>query len=335
MKRFIEGDNRTQSTMFPATLDEYIDDENPVRFVDAYVEGLNLSDIGFELVPKQTGRPGYHPSVMLKIYIYGYLNRIQSSRRLETETNRNVELMWLTSRLSPDFKTIADFRKDNGNAIQQVCKEFVLLCGQIGLLKNGIVVIDGSKFKAVNNRDRSFSEKKIELRIEEVEKSIKSYIENLDEADKADPDGLSAKTVRMKDKLERLELQLKGLKENKIKLEASTTKTISLTDPDSRLMKGGQGITVGYNVQAAVDPEFHLIAAHEVTTDPTDRKQLFNMAKQAQDVVETENLTVLADRGYYKGTEILACKEAGIETFVPKTNYNFRTACRYDSERHD
>jgi len=181
-----------------------------------------------------------------------------------------------------------------------------------------VLGIDGSKFKAVNTRDKSFSQKKIKLRTKEVEESIERYLKDLDAADKTDPEGSSAKFVKMKDKLERLALQMKGLQENKKKLEASPTKTISLTDPDSRLMKGGQGITVAYNVQTAVDTKHHLIVAHEVTTEPTDRKQLLNMAKQAQEVMETEALTVLADKGYFKGEEILACKEAGIETYLPK-----------------
>ena len=177
MKRFIEGESRTQTTLFPESLDEYVSEDNPVRVVDAFLDELDLKVMGFSRVtPKDTGRPGYHPLTLLKLYLYGYLNRIQSSRRLEQETHRNVELMWLIERLQPDFKTIADFRKDNGKAIRQVCKEFVLLCRRLNLLGRDMIVIDGSKFKAVNTRDKSFTRAKIKLRIKDVEESIDRYL---------------------------------------------------------------------------------------------------------------------------------------------------------------
>jgi transposase len=185
MKRFIEGVDRTQGTMFPAQLDEYVAEDNPVRVIDAFIDTLDLKALGFEgAVPAETGRPSYHPAVMLKIYLYGYLNRIQSSRRLERETQRNVELMWLTNRLTPDFKTIADFRKDNGKAIRNVCRQFVLLCHKLNMFEGGEVAIDGSKFKAVNNRDKNYTQRKIKARIEQVEESIARYMEELDRADR-------------------------------------------------------------------------------------------------------------------------------------------------------
>jgi len=321
MTRFIEGESRTQTTMFPESLDDYVSDDNPVRVIEAFLEELDLKALGFKRAEaKDTGRPGYHPSTMLKIYVYGYLNRIQTSRRLEAETHRNVELMWLVERLRPDFKTIADFRKDNGQAIRKVCKEFVLLCRRLELLSHDIVAIDGSKFKAVNTRDKSFSKAKIKLRIKEVEQSIDRYLKNLDAADKDDSGGSHVKVARMKDKLERLKLQMEGLKVIESEIEKSPTKQKCLTDPDARIMKGGlSSIVVAYNVQTAVDTKNHLIAAHEVTQEPSDRRLLFKMAVQAREVMKTPSLKVLADKGYYKGEEILACHDAGITTYLPKT----------------
>ncbi|MFT7548355.1 MAG: transposase [Candidatus Azotimanducaceae bacterium] len=275
--------------------------------------------MGFQgVIAKMAGRPRYHPSILLKIYIYGYLNRIQSSRRLERETHRNVELMWLTSRLTPDFKTIADFRKNNGKAIQQVCKEFVLICRRLDLLSHDIVTVDGSILKAVNTRDKSFSKAKIKIRKQEVEDSIDRYLKDLDAADKEAPSGSSARVEQMKDKLARLKLQLKGLEKIKLEMEESEKDYVSLTDPDSRLMKGGQGIQVAYNVQTVVDSKYHLIPAHEVTTEPSDRKQLFNMSMQAKEIMNTDSLSVLADAGYYKGSKIKACQDESITCYLPK-----------------
>ena len=320
MKRFIQGEDRTQATLLPELLDEYIAETNPVRVVDVFVDELDLGKLGFDGVdPAATGRPAYHPAVLLKIYIYGYLNRIQSSRRLEKEAQRNLELMWLTGRLTPDFKTIANFRKDNGKAISGVCKQFVVLCQQMGLFSEAVVAIDGSKFKAVNNRDRNFTSAKLQRRMEEIESSINRYLVELDTADRQEPAVAQLKADRLQDKIRALKDQMKALKEIEIKLEATPDKQISLTDPDSRSMKTrGTGI-VGYNVQTAVDAKNHLIVAHEVTNDGIDRNQLSSMAKQARTAIGTETLTVLADRGYFKGEEILACEEAGITAIVPKT----------------
>ncbi|MDY7071456.1 IS1182 family transposase ISPpu16 [Pseudomonas hunanensis] len=189
MKRFIEGEARTQVTLLPECLDDYITEENPVRVVDVFVDELDLGVLGFEGVdPAATGRPAYHPAVLLKIYIYGYLNRIQSSRRLEREAERNVELMWLTGRLAPDFKTIADFRRDNGKAIRSVCRQFVVLCRYLNLFSQSIIAIDGSKFKAVNNRDRNFTQGKIKARMQQIEQSIDRYLAAMDSADRAAPE---------------------------------------------------------------------------------------------------------------------------------------------------
>jgi transposase len=301
-------------------LDDYVTEANPVRVVDVYVDELDLGQLGFEGVdPAATGRPAYHPAVLLKIYIYGYLNRIQSSRRLEREAQRNVELMWLTGRLMPDFKTIANFRKDNGKAICGVCKQFVVLCQQFGLFSEALVAIDGSKFKAVNNRDRNFTSAKLQRQMEEIESSIKRYLAALDTADRQEPAVAHVRSGRLQDKIAALKEQMKALKEIEVQLNQTPDKQISLTDPDARSMKTrGTGI-VGYNVQTAVDAKHHLIVAHEVTNVGIDRDQLSSMAKQARAAMGVEEITAIADRGYFKGEEILACREAGITAIVPKT----------------
>lgn len=320
MKRFIQGEDRTQATMFPELLDDYVAETNPVRVVDVFVDELDLGQLGFEGVdPAETGRPAYHPTVLLKIYIYGYLNRIQSSRRLEREAQRNVELMWLTGRLMPDFKTIANFRKDNGKAIRSVCRQFVVLCQQLGLFTDALVAIDGSKFKAVNNRDRNFTSAKLKRRMEEIESSINRYLAALDTADRQEPSIAEARTERLQDKIEALKNQMRELREVEVKLNETPDKQISLTDPDARSMKSrGNGI-VGYNVQTAVDAKHHLIVAHEVTNVGTDRDQLTSMGIQARDAMEVQDLTAIADRGYFKSEEIQASHEAGITVYVAKT----------------
>ena len=319
MKRFIQGESRTQSTLLPEILEDYVADTNPVRVVDVYVDELDLGALGFEGVdPATTGRPAYHPSALLKIYIYGYLNRIQSSRRLEREAQRNVELMWLTGRLMPDFKTIANFRKDNGKAIRGVCRQFVVLCQQLGLFSDALVAIDGAKFKAVNNRDRNFTSAKLQRRMEEIEASINRYLVALDTADRQEPSVAQAKTERLQDKIAALKARMQELKAVEVRLNATPEKQISLTDPDARSMKTrGTGI-VGYNAQIAVEAKHHLIVANEVTNDGVDRSQLSSMAQQARSAMGSTELTAVADRGYFKGEEILACEQAGITAIVPK-----------------
>jgi len=327
MKRFIQGEHRGQSVLLPESLDDYVADTNPVRVVDVFVDELDLGRLGFEgVVPAETGRPAYHPAVLLKIYIYGYLNRIQSSRRLERETQRNVELMWLTGRLMPDFKTIANFRKDNGKAIRGVCRQFVVLCQQLGLFAEALVAIDGSKFKAVNNRDRNFTSAKLQRRMEEIESSISRYLTALDTADRQEPAVAQAKVERLHSKIAALKVKMQELQAIETQLQTAPDKQISLTDPDARsMMTRGTGM-VGYNVQAAVDAKHHLIVTHEVTNDGVDRDQLSNVAMQAREAMGVEALSVVADRGYFKSEEILACHEAGITAFVPKTLTSGATA---------
>ena len=322
MKRFIAGADRGQSTLLPECLDDWVDENNPVRVIDAFVEALDLAELGFAGVePAATGRPAYHPSVLLKLYIYGYLNRVQSSRRLEREAGRNLEVMWLLGRRVPDDKVIADFRKDNGPALRKVCARFVALCREMGLLAKASVAIDGSKFKAVNNRDRNFTRGKVERRRAQLEESVARYLSQLDTADRQEPsEVLALKTTRLNEKLAKLKEEMQRLEAYEKQMLTSPDQQISLTDPDSRSMATsgrGSGV-VGYNVQVAVDTEHHLIVTHEVTNTGSDRSQLANVARQAKAVLHTDKLEAVADRGYFNGEEILACEEAGITVTLPK-----------------
>jgi transposase len=322
MKRFVEGVDRSQSTLFPDRLDDWVGEDNAVRVVDVYVDGLDLGGLGFGGVePLATGRPSYHPSILLKLYIYGYLNRVQSSRRLEREAERNVEVMWLCGRLVPDHKTIADFRKDNGPAIGKVCAQFVALCRQLDLLADASVAVDGSKFKAVNARDRNFTAAKMARRMAQIEESVARYLHQLDSADRQEPSlARTTKTERLQDKIARLRQEMERLGKLEIVRLAAPDRQISLTDPEARSMAtSGRGSgMVGYNVQSAVDTKHHLIVAHEVTNEGSDRGQLSTIADQAKAALGADALDVVADRGYFSGEQILACEEAGITVTLPK-----------------
>ena len=318
MSGFITGEARTQATLFPEQLDDYVSEDNPVRVIDVFIDGIDLSALGFKTIPADTGRPAYHPETMLKLYIYGYLNRVQSSRRLEKEAGRNVELMWLLGRLAPDFKTIADFRKNNTKAIRSVCREFVIICRKLNLFSEAFVAIDGSKFKADNNRDRNYTRAKLKRRLELIDESIEKYLGQIVSADRLDEAVAKGKTERLETKIEKLKKEIERLNEIEEQLLATPDKQISLTDPDARSMRStGNGI-VGYNVQTAVDVENHLIVAHEVTNVGNDRTQLAYMAIQAKEELNVDKLTVVADRGYYNGEEIKSCAEANIEVYLPK-----------------
>jgi len=320
MSGFIVGEDRTQATLFPERLDDYIDEDSAVRVIDVFIDDLDISGLGFKTEPSDTGRPGYHPRIMLKIYVYGYLNRVQSSRRLEREAQRNVELMWLTGRLAPDFKTIADFRKDNGEAIRLVCREFVMLCRKLNLFTDAFVAIDGSKFKAVNTRDRNFTKAKMKRRLQQIDESIERYLGQMASADRQETATASDKVERLEDKIAALKQEMDRLKKLDVRMLATPDQQISLTDPDARSMAtSGRGSgMVGYNVQTAVDAKHHLIVAHEVTNRGSDRRQLHNMALQAKEAIGSEALEVVADRGYFRGEEILACDETKITTYLPK-----------------
>ena len=321
MKRFVEGEDRRQAVLLPEYLDDYVSEENPVRVIDVFVDELDLRALGFAgIVPEATGRPAYHPGLLLKIYIYGYINQIGSSRRLEREARRNVEMMWLTGRLAPDFKTIADFRKDNGPAIRASCRQFIALCRRLDLFAHAVAAIDGSKFKAVNTRDRNFTKAKLKKRMEQVEASIERYMAALETADRQEGELAQARSVRLKDKIAALGEQMRAFKALEPVVQAAPDQQVSLSDPDARSMATsgrGSGV-VGYNVQTAVDAEHHLIVAHEVSNVGNDRGQLSNMAGQAKAAMGVETLDALADRGYFKGEEILACELIGVTPYVPK-----------------
>lgn len=323
MGRFVEGQDRRQDFLLPASLDDYVSEDNPVRVIAAFIDELDLLALGFAgATPARTGRPSYHPSTMLKIYLYGYLNRVQSSRRLERETQRNIELMWLTGRLAPDFKTIANFRRENGPAIRATCRQFVMLCRRLGLLTQAIVAVDGSKFKAVNNRDRNYTVHKAAKRIEQVEASIDRYLAALDRADREASDVPEVRVDQIREKIAGLRRQMQFLKGMAEQVDDAPDRQVSLTDPDARSMSTsgrGTGI-VGYNVQAVVDAEHHLIIAHEVVNEGHDRTQLAPMSRQAKDAIGADEITVLADRGYYNAEQVLECDATGILPCVPKTD---------------
>lgn len=322
MARFIVGADRQQVTLLPECLDDFITEDNTVRVVDAFIGELDMVALGFEgATPAATGRPSYHPSVLLKLYLYGYLNRIQSSRRLERECQRNVELMWLTGRLAPDFKTIADFRRDNGKGIRNVCRRFVLLCRELKLFSEAVVAIDGSKFKAVNNRERNYTPGKIERRERELEESIQRYLDALETADRTQPTEMQAKTERLQGKIQKMRQRMQDLQAVKAQLETLPDRQLSQTDPDARAMTtySAKGTAmVGYNIQTAVDTKNHLIVAHEVTNNGSDRSQLSQIALAAREAMGKRKLKAIADRGYYSGTELKACEDAGIAAIVPK-----------------
>jgi len=334
MKRYIEGEDRAQVTLLPECLEDYVGPDNPVRVVEAFVEQLDLRQMGFDgVAPAATGRPAYHPAVLLKLYIYGYLNRIQSSRRLEREAQRNVELMWLTGRLMPDFKTIANFRKDNGRAIRNVCRQFIVLCRQLNLFTEAVVAIDGSKFKAVNNRDKNFTPAKMQRRMAQIEESIARYLADMDTADRAEPEVAELKKGRLQEKIAALKEQMQRLRMLEAQMLAGPDHQLSLTDPDARSMKNRDGGIVGYNVQTAVDTKNHLIVAHEVVTAGIDREQLAPMAEQARAATGIDDLTVVADRGYFKSEQIRTCDEAGITPLVPKSmTSNSKAEGRFDKQ---
>jgi len=328
MHRFIDGEDRMQRTLLPNSLEDYVDAENPVRVIEVFIEELDLAALGFSgMTPAATGRPAYHPSTLLKIYLYGYLNRVQSSRRLEREAQRNIELMWLTGRLAPDFKTIADFRKDNGTAIRAVCGQFVELCRRLKLFAGAVVAIDGSKFKAVNNRDQNYTAAKVTGRMEQVNASIARYLRALDRADREESDIVEAKSIRLKEKIAGLRQQMQALKVMEQTVQDAPDQQVSLTDPDARSMAtSGKGTaTVGYNVQIAVDAEHHLIVAHEVINQGYDRHQLAPMAFKAQQATGCMQITALADRGYFNGDQVLLCEGTGVAPVVPKTQTSGNT----------
>ena len=317
----IQGTDRDQLTLFPEALDDYISEENPVRFIDAYVASLDLDQLGFRhAILRETGRPPYHPGDLLKLYLYGYLNRVRSSRQLEREAQRNVEVMWLMRRLAPDFKTIADFRRDNRQAIRNVSREFTLFCRQLDLFSGDLVAIDGSKFKAVNRRDRNFTRKQLKRVIQKLEEDIDRYLDEMDRADAEEPEQKKLTAEELQEKIDEMKRRRAEAEKMEKKLDESGETQISLTDPDSRMMpvSGGRRTDVAYNVQFSVDPKHKLIVDHEVTNAVTDRDLLSHMAIRVKDLLGVDDLEVLADMGYYHSKEVKACLEAGITPYIPK-----------------
>ena len=320
---FINGLDRSQTELLPDSIEEYVDKNNPVRVIDAFINSLDMSELGFERsIPGETGRPPYNPRDLLKLYVYGYMNRTRSSRRLEKETKRNLELMWLMCRLSPDHKTISRFRSGNPKALKNVFRAFAKLCDRLGLYGKEIEALDGSKFKAVNSKERNFTLGKLEDRISRIDKKIDKYLEELDDNDRAEDEEEKEKTaVEIKDIIE-------GLKNRKIRYEEyadeleKTGKTQkSLTDPDSRLMKANGKMDVCYNVQTVVDSKHKLITEFEVTNHPEDANQIQPMYEMAAEQLETRDFSITADAGYSSIQDIAASIQTGADIHVAGTDF--------------
>jgi transposase len=329
---YIAGSDRGEMLLLPEALDDYIAPENPVRFIEAFVGQLDLSKAGFSnAVLNETGRPPYDPGDLLRLYLYGYLNRVRSSRGLEREAARNLELIWLLRKLRPDFKTIADFRRNNRQAIKAVGREFILLCRKLELFGGELVAIDSTKIKGQNAKGRNYSEGKLKARLAEIEKKISAYLEELDQSDVQEETSSADSGERLS--MEELKEKIAQLKERKEELqsvaqdlEKSGATQVSLTDPDSRAMSMGQGSMVGYNVQAAVDAKHSLIVDTQVTNTTSDLRALGTMAIKAQEALEANNLKVVADKGYYNGKEVLACDTIGVTAYVAKPLTSANTA---------
>jgi transposase/macrodomain Ter protein organizer (MatP/YcbG family) len=316
---YLPGVDRTQAVLLPELLDDYVRADNPVRFLDAFVAQLDLGALGFQrAVPAETGRPGYDPGDLLRLYLYGYLHRIRSSRRLEEETHRNVELLWLLRRLAPDFKTIADFRRDHPQALKGVGREFILLCKQLDLFGGELLAIDGSKFRAVNARDRSYTPARLATLQRDIDHTIARYLRELERQDEVEAGIAGPSAEALGEKIAALQQRRARYAALRHELAASGATALSLTDPDSRPMMSGGRIEVCYNVQTAVDAKHKLIAAEDVTNAAGDRDQLSPLATAAQEVLGGATPVVVADRGYYHGAEITTCLEAGLTPLVPR-----------------
>jgi len=316
----ISGTDRSQLLLLPESVDDYVGPENPVRFIDAFVDSLDLDAAGFTRVePMATGRPGYDPADLLKLYIYGYLNRIRSSRRLEAEAHRNIEVIWLIRRLTPDFKTIADFRRDNRAAFRQVFRDFVALCRELELFGRELIAVDGSRLKAVNSRERNFTKAKLDRALKESDERLERYLKRLDEADKVDDGGSGGAAVdKLQEKIEAIKGRRERLECCRDELEKSGEDQLSLTDPDARAMHTSSRVGVGYNIQIAVDAKHKLIAEQQVHNKVSDLGLLAQTADAARENLDIEQIAVVADRGYFKIEDIEACEAAGVVPYVPK-----------------
>ncbi len=318
--RTITGTDRTQSLLLPAAVEDYVGPENPVRFIDAFVDQLDLGALGFVRArPERTGRPGYHPGDLLKLYIYGYLNRVRSSRRLEAETHRNLEVIWLLRQLRPDFKTIADFRRENRKAFKQVFREFVVLCRDLDLYGRELIAVDGTRIKAVNNKDRNFTKASLDKLIQQSDERLEKYLGQLDTGD-GDDQGAprTSQAENLEEKIANIRARRDQLRSYRAELQASGEDQISLTDPDARAMARMTKVGVGYNIQIAVDAKHNLIAEQHVTNKVLDYGHLTETAKAAKDILEAKTPDIVADRGYFQAEDIDACEQAGMTPFVPK-----------------
>jgi len=317
---YIMGEDRSQITLFPEAVDDYITSDNPVRVIEAFVNSLNMHELGFlRTDPNVTGRPAYDPRDLLKLYLYGYMNRIRSSRKLETEAGRNLELFWLLRKLKPDFKTIADFRKDNPEALKGVFKQFNMLCKDWDLYGKQVVAVDGSKFRASNSKRNNFNEKKIKRQLKYIDEKIETYLNELDSNDVDEADIHVPSEEEIKKRIEELKNRRTEYMKMQEEMAAAGAKEISTTDPDARLMAANNfGVEVSYNVQTAVDQKHKLVVDSEVINNPADQGQLSNMAKKAKEVLEAEEIEVLADKGYYATKDLIECETNGIRTYVPK-----------------
>ena len=319
MSEYVEGTHREQTILFPDTLDGYVDEENPVRFIDAFVDSLDLKALGFNhSMPSFVGRPSYDPSDLLKLYVYGYLNQVRSSRKLERECHRNVELMWLTQKLAPDFKTIADFRKDNADCIKDVFKEFVKLCMGLDLFGAKFVAIDGVKFKAVNSIDRNFNRKTLSYRLKVIDEKVSRYINEMEETDREEEKREAKHTDFLEEKVKNMMKCKEEYAELLRKLKESKQTEISLTDPESRLMKNRGRIEPCYNSHVAVDDKNHLIVDYNVTNAPADNCQLSSIAKSAKETLGAKRIDASADKGFFNAKEIEKCVDNGIMPYVPE-----------------
>lgn len=316
---FVKGASREQIVLFPESVDEYVTGENPVRFIDAFVEQLDLEKLEFKRSkPEIEGRPAYNPKDLLRLFIYGYLNGIRTSRKLERETWRNVEVMWLIGRLKPGFRTISDFRKENAKALKNVFVQFTVMCKRLGLYGGELVAIDGSKFKAVNSREKNYNDKKLKRLIALTEERIDEYLRGMEEADEREAEEKEPTAKELKQKIEEMKKRKEGLEEIQKTLEKSGETQLSKTDPEARLMKTRQGTRVCYNAQIGVDSKHKLIAAIDVSNDLTDQRQLYKVAMEAKQTIGVEALEVVTDRGYYNSEEVKKCEEAGITTYMEK-----------------
>src|SRR4051794_36639225 len=315
----ISGHDRSQTLLFPESVDDYVGPNNPVRFIDVFVDGLDFAAAGLIGVePKATGRPGYAPADLLKLYIYGYLNRVRSSRRLEAETHRNIEVIWLLRHLKPDFKTIADFRRDTRAAFKPVFREFVLLCRRLELFGRELLAIDGTRLKTVNNKDRNFTRASLAAFLERADAKLDDYLQRLDQSDGAEAATTGARVKGLAEKIAAVRARRARCQAMLERLEETGEDQISLTDPDSRAMAAHTRVAVGYNVQVAVDAKHKLLVEQQVTNQVVDMGLLTETATAAKELLGADGIAVVADSGYFKIEDIEACEKAGMTPYVPR-----------------